>query len=115
MDTTLTDSKQKYIDNYIYNSIVNHSNYIYTKALRSNTKIHETDIIQEIIYQQYLKNKNQNKKDILKSYLSSNIPQKRFKNKIAIEQVIKNINSEMEEAQKEFSKLFQSDSYSKKL
>lgn len=115
VDTTLTDSKQKYIDNYIYNSIVNHSNYIYTKELRSNTKIHEKDIIQEIIYQQYLKNKNQNKKDILKSYLSSNIPQQRFKNKNAIEQAIRNINSEMEEAQKEFSKLFQSDSYSKKL
>lgn len=113
VDTTLIDSKQKYIDNYIYNSIVNHSNYIYTKALRSNTKIHEKDIIQEIIYQHYLKNKNQNKKDILKNYLSSNIPQQRFKNKLAIEQAIKNINSEMEEAQKEFSKLFVVNEYKK--
>ena len=32
-----------------------------------------------------------------------------FKNKNAIEQAIKNINEEMEDAQKEFSKLFEQD------
>ena len=113
VDTTLIDSKQKYIDNYIYNSIVNHSNYVYTKARKNNTAIHEKDIIQEIIYQHYLKNKKQNKKDILKAYLSSNIPKHQFKNKVAIEQAIRNINEEMEEAQKDFSKLFMSDGYEK--
>ena len=106
VDTTLIDQKNKYIDNYIYNAIVNHSNYIYTKELKANTKIHEKDIIQEIIYKHYLKNKKQTRKDILKNYFTSS-NKARFKNKSEIERAIRNINDEMEEAQKEFSKLFQ--------
>jgi len=107
-DTTLIDEKNKYIDNYIYNAIVNHANYIYTKEIKSNTKIHEKDIIQEIIFKHYLKNKKQTKKDILKNYFTSS-NKNRFKNKSEIERAIRNINDEMEEAQKEFSKLFQND------
>ena len=44
--------------------------------------------------------------DILKNYLSKNSARQRFKNKYEIENAIKNINYEMEEATKEFSKLF---------
>lgn len=41
-------------------------------------------------------------------------PKQRFRNKSEIENAIRNINDEMEEAQKEFSKLFQNDnSYTK--
>ncbi len=41
-------------------------------------------------------------------------PKQRFSNKREIENAIRNINDEMEEAQKEFSKLFQNDnSYTK--
>ena len=57
VDTTLTDSKNKYIDNYIYNAIVNHANYNYKKESKNITKIKENDIIQEIILKHYLDNK----------------------------------------------------------
>ena len=71
--------------------------------------INENNIIQEIILNHYLKNKKQTRKDILKSYLSNYNTKNMFKNKNAIEQAIKNINEEMEDAQKEFSKLFEQD------
>ena len=106
VDTSLIDSKNKYIDNYIYNAIVNYADYHYKKESKTSNKIKENDIIQEIILKHYLKNKKQTRKYILKNYLSSSIPRQRFKNKSAIENAIKNINDEMEEAQKEFSKLF---------
>lgn len=106
VDTTLVDSKNKYIDNYIYNAIVNHANYNYKKELKSVKSIKENDIIQEIILKHYLKNKKQTRKDILYNYLSNTNTKTQFKNKNAIEQAIKNINDEMEEAQREFSRLF---------
>lgn len=62
-----------------------------------------------------MKNKGQNRKDILKHYLSNSNPRLRFKNKYTIENAIKNINDEMEEAQKEFSKLFISNDKDNKL
>ena len=109
VDTSLTDYKNKYIDNYIYNAIVNYANYNYKNEVIKNKKIKENDIIQEIILKHYLKNKQQTRKDILENYLSNNNPGQKFKNKAEIEQAIRNINDEMEEAQKEFSKLFQNE------
>lgn len=106
VDTSLTDSKNKYIDNYIYNAIVNHADYHYKKEFKTSNKIKENDIIQEIILKYYLYNKKQTRKDILKNYLSNANTKQRFKNKSDIETAIKNINEEMEEAQKEFSSLF---------
>ncbi len=111
VDTTLIDSKNKYVDNYIYNAIVNYADYNYKKESKSFNKIKENDIIQEIVLKHYLKNKKQTRKDILKNYLSGNNPKQRFRNRIKLEQSIKNINAEMEEAQKEFSKLFENDNY----
>ena len=70
VDTTLTDSKNKYIDNYIYNAIVNYANYNYKKESKNITKIKENDIIQEIILKHYLDNKKQTRKDILKTYFT---------------------------------------------
>ena len=109
VDTSLTDYKNKYIDNYIYNAIVNYANYNYKNEVIKNKKIKENDIIQEIILKHYLKNKQQTRKDILENYLSNNNPGQKIKNKAEIEQAIRNINDEMEEAQKEFSKLFQNE------
>ncbi|MBQ6323470.1 MAG: hypothetical protein IJI22_01420 [Bacilli bacterium] len=114
VDTTAIDNKNKYVDNYIYNAIVNYADYNYKKESKNISKIKENDIIQEIILKHYLNNKKQTRKDILKNYLSSSIPKQRFKHKQEIENAIRNINDEMEEAQKEFSKLFQNDnSYTK--
>lgn len=115
VDTTLTDSKNKYIDNYIYNAIVNYANYNYKRESKNVTKIKENDIIQEIILKHYLDNKKQTRKDILKTYFTNTNSKQKFRNKQEIENAIKSINDEMDEAQKEFSKLFISDSYSKSL
>ena len=106
VDTSLIDSKNKYVDNYVYNAIVNNALYNYENGKKKFNKISENDLIQEIILKHYLKNKKQNKSDILKNYLSKNSARQRFKNKYEIENAIKNINYEMEEATKEFSKLF---------
>ena len=113
VDTTLTDSKNKYIDNYIYNAIVNYANYNYKKESKNITKIKENDIIQEIILKHYLDNKKQTRKDILKTYFTNTNFKQKFRNKQEIENAIKSINDEMDEAQKEFSKLFISNDYTK--
>lgn len=113
VDTTLTDSKNKYIDNYIYNAIVNYANYNYKKESKNITKIKENDIIQEIILKHYLDNKKQTIKDILKTYFTNTNSKQKFRNKQEIENAIKSINDEMDEAQKEFSKLFISNDYTK--
>lgn len=113
VDTTLTDSKNKYIDNYIYNAIVNYTNYNYKKESKNITKIKENDIIQEIILKHYLDNKKQARKDILKTYFTNTNFKQKFRNKREIENAIKSINDEMDEAQKEFSKLFISNDYTK--
>lgn len=115
VDTTLIDSKNKYMNNYIYNAIVNYANYNYKKETKNITKIKEIDIIQEIILKHYLNNKKQTRKDILKTYFTNTSSKQKFKNKQEIENAIRNINDEMDEAQKEFSKLFVTDSYSKSL
>ncbi len=113
VDTTLTDSKNKYIDNYIYNAIVNYANYNYKRESKNITKIKENDIIQEIILKHYLDNKKQTRKDILKTYFTNTNSKQKFRNKQDIENAIKSINDEMDEAQKEFSKLFISNDYTK--
>lgn len=113
VDTTLTDSKNKYIDNYIHNAIVNYANYNYKKESKNITKIKENDIIQEIILKHYLDNKKQTRKDILKTYFTNTNSKQKFRNKQEIENAIKSINDEMDEAQKEFSKLFISNDYTK--
>lgn len=107
VDTTLTDYKAKYVDNYVYNAIVNYALYNYKKETSKTKNIKENDVIQSIILKNYLNNKKQTRKDILRNYLSNSNSKQKFKNKQNIEQAIRNINDEMEEAQKEFSKLFQ--------
>lgn len=113
VDTTLTDSKNKYIDNYIYNAIVNYANYNYKRESKNITKIKENAIIQEIILKHYLDNKKQTRKNILKTYFTNTNSNQKFRNKQEIENAIKSINDEMTEAQKEFSKLFISNDYTK--
>lgn len=107
IDNTLTKNKEKYIDNYVYNAIVNHALYSWKKQQKEFKNIKENEIIQAIILKQYLKNKkNNSKKHILENYLSGYNAKAKFKNRYEIEQSIQNINQELEEASKEFSKLF---------
>ena len=114
IDKKLTNSKEEYIDNYIYNSIVNHADYLFKTNSKKYKTLNPDDILRELILKEYKKNMNQNKYTILNNYLSNTIPRMKYQNKYKIINAVKSINAEMEEAQKEFSKLFQPDmSYSK--
>ena len=98
IDNSLIKSKQKYLDNYVLNAIVNYASY---------KKISDNKIIQEMVYKEYKSSKNKSRFTILKNYLSSSTRTNKFKNQYKIKQAVKNINDELEEAEKEFEKLFQ--------
>ena len=104
VDNTLIKNKMKYFDNYVLNAIVNHADYKY-----KNPKISDNEILQEIVYKEYKKKKVRSKFDILLNALSSNNRNTQFKNKYQINQAVKNINYELEEAERDFDKLFQVD------
>ena len=89
-------------DNYIKRI----AEYLYRNNSKRN--INENTIVEALALDNYVKNKKQTRYHILKNYLSNKTPANRFKNKYQIEQAIKHINDEMDEASKEFSKLFAS-------
>lgn len=108
----LMNSKQEYIDNYIYNAIVNHANFLYQNNSKRKTMISESAVLEEIVFQNFKKNKIQTRSSILKNYLSISLTSRKgFANRYHIERAIKNINYEMDEAIREFSKLFSDKTY----
>ena len=107
LDKSLTENKDKYVDNYILNAIVNHANYFYKNKSKKYHKLDENEILKEIILKEFKNNKTQTRFNILNNYLSNTLKTRKFQNKYKIKNAIKNINSEMEEAKQEFSKLFQ--------
>ena len=114
IDTLLADNKKRYIDNYVLNAIVNHADYFYKTKSKKYGCLSEDDLLREIIIREFKKNKNMTRYDVLNNYLANTVKTQKYRNKYQIINAIKNINSEMEDAQKEFSKLFQPDnSYSK--
>lgn len=106
LNTELVDNKNEYMDNYVLNAIVNHANYFYkTKSTKYNM-LNEDDLLREIILKEFKKNKRQTRYDILNNYLSNSSLVNKYKNKQKVVTAIKNINNEMDEVNKEFSKLF---------
>ena len=114
-DNSIIKKKEDYIDNYIYNSIVNHSLYKYnhiSMVVKSKTisdKITIDDLIQEIAYQNIKKNVYSDKKRrkvVLDNYFKNSDITLKFPSKYKLEKALKNINYEMEKASQEFSKLF---------
>lgn len=107
--------KGEYIDNYIYNSIINHALYKYehismaVKNKSSKDKITIEDLIQEIVYQnannEILSDKDRRKRILNNYFFGKNINSK-FPNKYKIESAIKKINYEMEQSAEMFSELF---------
>ena len=95
IDLTYTKNKEKYIDNYIMNAIVNYSKYNYKKKISVNHVFHS------IVLTNYLKTKKLTRKDIVRNSLNDT-----YKLTSDVRKSIKNINHEMEEAAQEFSKLF---------
>ena len=115
---SIVKKKQDYIDNYIYNSIVNHSLYKYEKismVVKNKTKRDEItieDLIQEIACQNARREKlndKERRKIVLDNYFKSADLSLKFPSKHKVEKAIKNINYEMEKASQEFSKLFNYD------
>ena len=100
VDDSFIKSKQKYLDNYVLNAIVNYAQY---------KKITDSKIIQEAVYKEYKKNKKRSKFDILTSYLSSSNRKSQFVSKYKIKEAVRNINDELEQAEKEFENLFKED------
>ncbi len=121
-NNSIVYKKEEYIDNYIYNSIVNHSLFKYehisklVKNRNDKDKITIEDLIQEIAYQNNKKNKfsdKERKKFILDNYFKGGSSISKFPSKHKMEKAIKNINYEMEKASQEFSKLFNYDERNK--
>ena len=96
--------KSEYLDNYVFNAIINHSFKKY------QTSIHENDVIKEIVYYNYKKN-SPNKYSILKNYLSMKTSAK-YINRYEINHAVLKINRELEKAKEEFYKLFRENDYS---
>lgn len=118
-NNSIVNKKQEYIDNYIFNSIVNHSLYKYNQIsliVKNKSKkdiISIEDLIQELAYQnreKKLLDDKKRRKQILDNYFEGTDSITRFPNKYRIEKALKNINYEMEKASQEFSKLFNYDS-----
>lgn len=102
VNNDLTKNKEKYLNNFILNRIVNYANDNYRlKTLKEN------NIIKEIIVNKYKDNDLKDRYNILKDYLSN--PTNKLINKYEIEKAIKSINYEMQESIKEFRKMFDYD------
>ena len=96
--------RPKYLENYVLNAIVNHANY-----MQRQSKISEDEMIHNIIYKNYKNTKTRNRFNILSNYLPSLSKPSKFVNKYKIKEAVKNINNELEDAQREFDKLFKVD------
>ena len=104
VDNSLIRNKQNYLNNYILNAIVNHANYKY-----KHQKFTENELLRELVYKEYKKNKSMSKYDIVRNFLSNTSNILKYKNRYQIRQAVKNINDELEEAQREFEKLFKTE------
>ena len=120
-NNSIVNKKQEYIDNYIFNSIVNHSLYKYNQIsliVKNKSKkdiISIEDLIQELAYQnreKKLLDDKKRRKQVLDNYFKGTDSAIMFPNKYKVEKALKNINYEMEKASQEFSKLFNYDSKS---
>lgn len=118
-NNSIVIKKQEYIDNYIFNSIVNHSLYKYNRIsliVKNKSKkdtISIEDLIQELAYQnreKKLLDDKKRRKQVLDNYFKGTESVMMFPNKCKVEKALKNINYEMERASQEFSKLFNYDS-----
>lgn len=119
INNSIVNKKQDYIDNYIFNSIVNHSLYKYNKvsmSVKTKKKLDNItieDLIQEIAY---MNNKEadvitdkERRKIILDNYFKGNNIRAKFTSKSQMEKALKNINYEMQKSAEKFSELFNYD------
>ncbi len=114
-NNSIADKKENYIDNYIYNVIVNHALYQYNhfstliKMKYDKQNISVEELIQEISYQNNMIKENNDyliRKTVLVNYFRGNSNITKFPNKHKMEKSLKNINYEMNLAIEKFNKLF---------
>lgn len=113
----LVKCKEKYLDSYVSNAIINHALYKYNnlsytlKTKGKQDKITIEDLIQELAYQNSKKVKQlvdkQRRKKVLSNYFTGLDVNSKFPNKYKIEKAVKSLNYEMNRASEEFSKLFE--------
>ena len=106
----LLNDKQEYIDNFIYNAIINHTLY-----KRKNRKISLDELIEESAYQRKINDDKKRRKKILHNYFFNNDIISKFPNKYKLEQSLRKISDEMNEATNEFNNLFNYDDFNKKI
>lgn len=104
VDKSIIKMKEQYIDNYVFNAIVNYANYNYSNK-KNKPKITIDNLIEEIVIKNYKTTISKNKKDFIKNYFNPK-KENRFINKRNINRALKNINYEMENATKYFDELF---------
>lgn len=120
LNNKLVIEKEKYIDSYVLNAIVNHALFRTTKirnivkTKNTKDKITLDDLLQELAYEKSQMYKNKNVKLILlkNSFRGKNYIEK-YKLNHEISKSIKNLNYEMEEYAREFRKLFVNKDYEK--
>ena len=110
IDLFYIKNKETYLNNYILNSIVNASKYKYKNGI-DKIKINSNDIIQSIILLNYKNNLEYKKEDILNTYFKEDNNYKKYKLINNCNVAIKNIKIKMDEAIKEFEKLFNKETY----
>lgn len=100
IDLSYTKGKEKYIDNYILNAIVNYSKNHYINE--KNKILNENNILKSIILNVYKSNKKYTKKDIVKNSFNNN-----YRLSSEVINAIKSINRQMDAAAEEFYKMNQ--------
>ena len=112
--------KQKYIDSFINNTIVNHALFKINKlqeivkTKNTKDKITLDDILQELCFlnSRYYKNKDI-KYEILKNSFVGKTKYQKYKLSNNIQKAVKNLNNEMEKYIKDFHDLFVNQDYDK--
>ena len=102
MDLSYTKYKENRLDNYILNAIVNHAKYNYKKG--SDKYLNSNDVIQSIILDNYKKNIDYSKKEIVHNHLDK--AKEKYKMQENVRSAIRNLNIELDVATKEFERLF---------
>ena len=115
-------SKERYLDNYILNAIINHAKDRELDSSNKKDKIDVDDLIKSSACVIWRKNSCCNRKEIRKSvlhrYFTSSTKGAKFPAKYELENSLKKLNWEMDKASEQFSKLFkqeknkENDSYS---
>ena len=110
-------TKEKYIDNYIMNAIINHAlfrtNQVQNVVKTKDTKERITldDLLQEVAFQNSKKFSQTNYKvQILNNYFYNSDRKSRYRLNYEMQRAVKHINNEMEQSAKDFHELFENDS-----